>query len=349
MADSRYTLDELAALTGSVCEKSGQSGIHAVAPLETAGPGEISFLANRRYRGQLAETQAEAVILPREERAEGCAFGVLRADNPYLVFARIAWLLNPRPVPVPGVDRSAVVAASAQIEEGASVSAQAVIEADAWIGPGCWVGPGSVIGAGVSMGAGCRIGANASVLAGSQLGERVEVLPGAVIGSAGFGFADAGDHWEPVPQLGRVLIGDDVSIGANTTVDRGSQGDTRIGDGCKIDNLVQIAHNVQIGEHTVVAANAGISGSTRIGRYCRIAGGVGFVGHLEIADGATFTGMSMITGNIHDAGVYSSGVPLMPTREWRRSAVRFRQLDDMARRLEKLERLMETTKDRDGR
>lgn len=349
VADSRYTLDELAALTGSVCEGAGQVAIHAVAPLETAGPDEISFLANRRYRAQLADTRAAAVILPREESVQGARFAVLRADNPYLVFARIAWLLNPPPAPTAGVDETAVVAPGARVDESASVAAQAVIEADAWIGPGCSIGPGSVIGTGVSLGAGCQIGANASVLAGSRLGERVEVLPGAVIGSAGFGFADAGDHWESVPQLGRVLIGDDVSIGANTTVDRGSQGDTRIGDGCKIDNLVQIAHNVQIGEHTVVAANAGISGSTRIGRYCRIAGGVGFVGHLEIADGATFTGMSMITGNIHDAGVYSSGVPLMPTREWRRSAVRFRQLDDMARRLEKLERLMETTKDRDGR
>jgi len=348
VADSRYTLDELASLTGCVCEGAGDRVIAAVAPLETAGPGDISFLANRRYRAQLAATRAGAVIIPRDEPAVSQAFAVLRADNPYLVFARVAWLLNPPPVPDAGIAPSAVVDPRARVDERSSVAAQAVIEADAWIGPGCRIGPGSVIGAGVRLGRDCCIGANASVLPGSQLGERVDVLAGAVIGSAGFGFADAGDHWEPVPQLGRVLIGDDVSIGANTTVDRGSQGDTRIGDGCKIDNLVQIAHNVQIGEHTVVAANAGISGSTHIGRYCRIAGGVGFVGHLEIADGATFTGMSMITGNIDQPGVYSSGVPLMPTREWRRSAVRFRQLDELARRLEKLERLMETTKDRDG-
>ena len=349
MAGTRYTLGELARLTGADAEGPGGGVITGVAPLETAGPEDVSFLANRRYRCQLADTRAAAIILPREESSDGYGFAVLRADNPYLVFARIAGLLNPGPPLEPGIHPDASVSATAIVEVSATIEAQAVIEADARVGPECRIGPGAVVGTGVHLGAACRIDANASVLGGSRLGDRVEVMSGAVIGSAGFGFADAGDHWEAVPQLGRVLIGDDVSIGANTTIDRGSQGDTRIETGCKIDNLVQIAHNVRIGEHTVIAANAGISGSTSIGRYCRIAGGVGFVGHIEIADGSTFTGMSMITGSINQAGVYSSGVPLMPTREWRRSAVRFRQLDDMARRLEKLERMMETAKDRDGR
>ena len=349
VAGKRYTLNELARLTGADPEGPGDGLITGVASLETAGPDDVSFLANRRYRGQLAETRAAAVILPRREAAAGYDFAVLRADNPYLVFARIAWLLNPGPSLEAGIDRDASVSPTASVDASAAVAAQAVIEADARVGPECRIGPGAVVGSGVHLGVACRIDANASVLGGSWLGNRVEVMAGAVIGSAGFGFADAGDHWEAVPQLGRVLIGDDVSIGANTTVDRGSQGDTRIDAGCKIDNLAQIAHNVRIGEHTVIAANAGISGSTRIGRYCRIAGGVGFVGHIDIADGSTFTGMSMITGSINQPGVYSSGVPLMPTREWRRSAVRFRQLDDMARRLEKLERMMETAKDRDGR
>ncbi|RZU98456.1 UDP-3-O-(3-hydroxymyristoyl)glucosamine N-acyltransferase [Spiribacter vilamensis] len=349
MAGTRYTLGELARLTGAELEGSDNGLITGVASLDTAGPRDVSFLANRRYRRQLADTRAAAVILPRQESSEGYGFAVLRADNPYLVFARIAGLLNPRPSPVPGIHPDASVSTTARVDASAMIGPRAVIEADARIGADCRIGPGAVIGAGVHLGVACRIDANASVLGGSRLGDRVEVMSGAVIGSAGFGFADAGDHWEAVPQLGRVWIGDDVSIGANTTVDRGSQGDTRIDTGCKIDNLVQIAHNVRIGAHTVIAANAGISGSTSIGRYCRIAGGVGFVGHIEIADGSTFTGMSMITGSINDPGVYSSGVPLMPTREWRRSAVRFRQLDDMARRLEKLERMMETAKDRDGR
>ena len=348
MDGPRYTLGELATLTGADPEESVDAVISAVASLDTAGPGDISFLANRRYRAQLATTQATAVILPRQESAADYRFAVLRADNPYLVFARIARVLNPVTMPEPGIHANATVSAKASVDASAIVEAGAVIEAGARVGPGCRIGPGAVLGAGVHLGAGCRIDANAAVLGGSRLGERVEIMAGAVIGSAGFGFADAGDHWEAVPQLGRVLIGDDVSIGANTTVDRGSQGDTRIDTGCKIDNLVQIAHNVHIGEHTVIAANAGISGSTSIGRYCRIAGGVGFVGHIDIADGSTFTGMSMITGSISEPGIYSSGVPLMPTRDWRRSAVRFRQLDDMARRLEKLEQMMETAKDRDG-
>jgi UDP-3-O-[3-hydroxymyristoyl] glucosamine N-acyltransferase len=343
VAGTRYTLDELARLTGAALEGSGRREIHGVAALETAGPGDISFLANSRYRHQLAETQAGAVIVAHGETIGRHEFAVLRADNPYLVFARIAWLLNPREAAAPGIHPSASVAATACIADTASISAQAVIESEARIGASCWIGPGAVIGAGVSLGTGCRVEANATILAASELGERVEIMAGAVIGSAGFGYADAGGHWESVPQLGRVRIGDDVSIGANTTVDRGSQGDTCIETGCKIDNLVQIAHNVRIGEHTVVAANAGISGSTRIGRYCKIAGGVGFVGHIDVADGSTFTGMSMITGHIQESGVYSSGVPLMPTREWRRSAVRFRQLDEMARRLDRLERMMETT------
>ncbi|AGY91969.1 hypothetical protein SPICUR_04960 [Spiribacter curvatus] len=349
VAGTRYTLAELARLTGADLEGPGDALITGVAALETAGSSDVSFLANRRYRHQLADTHAAAVILSRGETGSGYDFTVLRADNPYLVFARMGWLLNPGPSPQPGIDPDASVSALADIDASATIAPRAVIEAGARVGPRCWIGPGAVVAAGVHMGTACRIDANASVLAGSQLGDRVEIMSGAVIGSAGFGFADAGDHWEAVPQLGRVLIGDDVSVGANTTVDRGSQGDTRISNGCKIDNLVQIAHNVQIGDHTVIAANAGISGSTRIGRYCRIAGGVGFAGHIDIADGSTFTGMSMITGSIHESGVYSSGVPLMPTREWRRSAVRFRQLDDMARRLDTLERIMTTTEDGDGR
>ena len=347
MATQGYTLSELADLTDSRLEAGGDRRIEGVAPLESAGPADISFLANPRYRAQLAGTAAGAVILPESESVDDHHFAVLRADNPYLVFARIARLLNPLPSVVPGVDPSASVAPDANVPDSARVGPQAVIGAAAVIGARCVIGPGAVIGADVVLGEDCRIDANASVLEGVRLGKRVQILPGAVIGGEGFGFAHAGDHWEAVPQLGSVVIGDDVSIGANTTVDRGSQGDTLIGRGCKIDNLVQVAHNVHIGEHTIIASGTGISGSTHIGRYCTIGGSVGFAGHLDIADGVTFTGMAMVIGHVPESGVYSSGVPAMPTREWRRSAVRFRQLDDMARRLEKLEKAMENTKERD--
>lgn len=347
MTSQDYTLAELADRTGSRLEGAGDRHVCGVAPLESAGPDDISFLANPRYRAHLAETRAGAVILPDTESADAYDFAVLRTDNPYLVFARIARMLNPTPHWTPGVHGSASVAGDARIAGSARVDAQAVIGEGAMVGARCRIGPGAVIGANVVMGDDCRIDANAAVLDGVRLGTRVHVLPGAVIGGEGFGFAHAGDHWEPVPQLGSVVIGDDVSIGANTTVDRGSQGDTVVGSGCKIDNLVQVAHNVHIGEHTIIASGTGISGSTRIGRYCTIGGSVGFAGHLEIADGVTFTGMAMVIGHVPEAGVYSSGIPAMPTRDWRRSAVRFRQLDDMARRLEKLEKAMENTKERD--
>ncbi len=347
MTTQDYTLAELAALTGSRLEGSGERRIHGVAPLESAGPDDISFLANPRYRAHLGETRAAAVILADAESAEPYDFSVLRAENPYLVFARIARMLNPVARVIPGVHASASIAAGVRLADTACIEAQAVVGEGAVIGARCRIGPGVVVGANVVIGDDCRLDANASVLDGVRLGARVHILPGAVIGGEGFGFAHAGDHWEPVPQLGSVVIGDDVSIGANTTVDRGSQGDTIIGDGCKIDNLVQVAHNVHIGEHTIIASGTGISGSTRIGRYCTIGGSVGFAGHLEIADGVTFTGMAMVIGNVPEAGVYSSGIPAMPTRDWRRSAVRFRQLDEMARRLEKLEKAMQKTKERD--
>ncbi len=347
MTSQDYTLAELAAFTESRLEGSGECRIRGVAPLESAGPDDISFLANPKYRAHLADTRAVAVILPDTESADAYDFAVLRADNPYLVFARIARILNPVPRVIPGVHASASVAAGARLSDTARVDAQAVVGEGTVIGDRCRIGPGVVVGDNVVIGDDCRLDANASVLDGVRLGARVHILPGAVIGGEGFGFAHAGDHWEPVPQLGSVVIGDDVSIGANTTVDRGSQGDTVIGNGCKIDNLVQVAHNVHIGEHTIIASGTGISGSTRIGRYCTIGGSVGFAGHLEIADGVTFTGMAMVIGNVPEAGVYSSGIPAMPTRDWRRSAVRFRQLDEMARRLEKLEKAMENTKERD--
>ena len=347
MPTQGYTLAELATLTDCRLEGDGGRRISGVAPLETAGPEEVSFLANPRYRTQLAATRAGAVILADNEPAAGHAFGILRAASPYLVFARIARLLNPLPVHRPGIDASASVAGEARVAATARVEPRAVIGAGAVIGARAFIGAGVVIGADVVMGEDCRIEANAALLDGVRLGDRVHVLPGAVIGSEGFGFAHAGDHWEAVPQLGGVVIGDDVSIGANTTIDRGSQGDTCIASGCKIDNLVQVAHNVHIGAHTIIASGTGISGSTRIGEYCTIGGSVGFAGHLDIADGTTFTGMAMVTGHVPAAGVYSSGVPAMPAREWRRNAVRFRQLDDLARRLDRLEKTMQNKKERD--
>lgn len=343
MSNRVYRLHELAELSGSELIGPADITIDRVATLAAAGPGAISFLANSRYRSQLAETKASAVILADAEACPDGGFARLHNRNPYLAFARIAQALNPLPEPKSGIDASASVADTAELGADVEVGPQAVIGAGAVVGARCIIGAGSVIGEGVRLGADARIGPNVTIIAAATLGDRVQIHPGVVIGSDGFGFAQADDHWEAVPQLGSVIIGDDVSIGSNTTIDRGAQGDTCIEAGCKIDNLVQVAHNVQIGAHTVIAAGTGISGSTRIGQYCAIGGQVGFAGHLAIADHATFTGMSMVTGNIREAGVYSSGVPAAPNKEWRRNAVRFRQLEDMARRLEKLERRLNQT------
>lgn len=345
MGKQSFTLEALAELTGCELTGDGSLEVHDVAPLGTAGPGSISFLANPRYRRALGETQATAVIVPSDLPPTELMVPALRSDNPYLAFARVARALHPRRAVRPGIDSSAVIAESAVIGPSVEIAPQAVVGANARIGAGSLLGPGVVIGEHVTLGVDCRIEANAIVADHCVLGDRVHVSPGATLGADGFGFAQDGERWEAVPQLGRVWVGDDVSIGANTTIDRGSQGDTRIGDGCKIDNLVQIAHNVELGEHTVIAACTGISGSTQIGRCCTIAGSVGIAGHLKIADGTTFTGMAMVTGHVPEAGVYSSGIPAMPARDWRRSAVRFRQLDTMARRIDELEKALERIND----
>lgn len=343
MSKRVYRLDELAELTASELLGPADLKIDRVATLTAAGPGAISFLANPRYRRQLADTHASAVILANAELAPDAGFARLCNDNPYLAFARISRALNPLPQPDAGVHATAAVAADAVIGAEVEIGPQAVVGERAVIGARSMIGAGAVIGPGVKIGEDVWIGPNVTIIAAATLGNRVQVHPGVVIGSDGFGFAHAGDHWEAVPQLGSVVIGDDVSIGSNTSIDRGAQDDTQIETGCKIDNLVQVAHNVQIGAHTVIAAGSGISGSTRIGRYCSIGGQVGFAGHLEIADHSTFTGMSMVTGHIRESGVYSSGVPAAPNREWRRNAVRFRQLEEMARRIEALEQRLNQT------
>ncbi len=343
VARQSYTLGELAELTNSRLEGDPDIRIDQVAALSQARPGQISFLANSRYRRELADTQASAVIVPVDLDDQALTGASLRSDNPYLTFARVARLLNPLPPVSPGVADGAWVAADAAVDPAAEIAPGAFVGAGAVVGAGTRIGPGAVVEDEAVIGNDCRIDGNVTIAARCRIGERVHINPGAVIGGEGFGFAHDGEGWEPVPQLGTVVIGDDVDIGANTTIDRGSQGDTVVENGCKIDNLVQIAHNVRVGEHTVIAACTGISGSTRIGRCCTIAGQVGMAGHLEIAAGTTFTGMAMVTGSVREAGVYSSGIPAMPARDWRRNAVRFRQLDTMARRIEQLEKALERT------
>jgi UDP-3-O-[3-hydroxymyristoyl] glucosamine N-acyltransferase len=310
--------------------------VDRVGDLVDAGTDCLSFLGDAKYRAHLAHSRAAIVIL-REPDAGARDGAVLMSSNPYLDFARAAAILYPEAPTRAGIHPSAWIDPSAQIEASAWVGPTAVIEADAWIGPRVFIGPACIVGEGVRVDADSRLVARVTLLAGTRVGRRALLQPGAVIGRAGFGFAKDGERWVRIPQVGGVVLGDDVEIGANTTVDRGAIGDTVISDGVKLDNQIQIGHNVQVGENTAMAANTGISGSTRIGRNCTIAGAVGMAGHLTIGDDVHFTGMAMVTRSFPEPGTYSSGIPASPSGEWRRNVARFRHLDELARRLKQLE------------
>jgi UDP-3-O-[3-hydroxymyristoyl] glucosamine N-acyltransferase len=338
------TLGQLAEHVGGRIHGDADCEIRGVATLQNAKPGDISFLANPRYTRFLSTTAASAVIVGDAHIAAcpATASALVVAD-PYLSYARIATLLNPPAAMPQGRHPSAVVEEGCTIDPSAWIGPQSVIEEGVEIGAQVTVGPGCVIGRGSRIGAGSRLVANVTVCHGSRIGRRVVLHPGVVIGSDGFGLANDGDGWIKVPQLGRVVIGDDVEIGANTTVDRGALDDTVIEDGVKLDNQIQVAHNVYIGSHTAIAGCTGIAGSARIGARCTIGGGVGIVGHTEIADDVHITGMSFVAHSIRKPGVYSSGTPLEGNREWRKNYARFHQLDDMARRLRRLESQLKDT------
>ena len=325
-------LAELAERFGLELRGAGELRIEGVGTLAGAGAGQLSFLANPSYRKDLAHTSASAVVL-RAEAAEAAPCAVLIASDPYVAFAEIAALFEPLPAHAAGVHPTAVIDPTADVA------------ADASIGPHCSVGPRARIAGGAVLGPGCMIGEDCVVGAHSvlvarvtlvtrvRLGQRVRVHPGAVLGADGFGLAMKAGQWLKVPQLGGVEIGDDCEIGANTCIDRGALEDTRLGVDVRVDNLVQIGHNVVIGDHTAVAGCAAIAGSAKIGRYCLIGGGVGIVGHLSICDKVTLTARSLVSSSIDQPGQYSSGVPLQESRQWRRNAARFRQLDQLARRV----------------
>lgn len=329
-------LAELAVRFGCELQGDPDALVERVAPLQEASPGSLAFLANPRYRRFLAGTRATAVVLDAGSAAE-CPVAALVARNPYATYARIAQLLHPAPPVVAGRHPSAVVEAGAQVDASAYVGALAYVAAGATIGPRAFVGPGSVVLGGAQVGADTRLVARVTICEGVRLGARCLLHPGCVIGADGFGQAPDAGTYVKVPQLGSVVLGDDVEVGSNTTIDRGAIGDTLVGDGVKIDNQVQIGHNVRIGEHTVIAGCAGISGSAVIGRRCMIAGMVGVAGHLEICDDVAVTGRTMVSSSIRQPGVYSSALHADEAKRFRRNAARFQQLDELARRVRRLE------------
>ena len=335
-----YPLGDLADRIGARLLGDPEILVDRVAALDGAEPGTITFLSNRRYRRYLEDTRAGAVILA-PEFADACPVPALVLDNPYLGYARAAALLNPPAETVPCIASSAVIDSSAIVAPDASVGAHCVIEAGASLGAGTSLGAGSFVGRNSSIGPNGRIAARVVLCQGVRIGARVIIHPGVVVGADGFGIANDGGVWVKIPHFGGVRIGDDVEIGANTTIDRGALADTIIEDGVKLDNLIQVGHNVYIGAHTAIAACAAIGGSARIGSRCVISGAVSIAGHLEIADDVHLTATSAVPNSIREAGVYSSGMPIQENRAWRRNVARLRQLDEMARRLRAIERRLD--------
>ncbi|NYZ62609.1 UDP-3-O-(3-hydroxymyristoyl)glucosamine N-acyltransferase [Luteimonas deserti] len=327
-----FTASALAERFGLSVHGAGETEVAGVATLAGAGPDQLAFLSNPRYRPQLAQTRAGIVVL---READAAAYGgtALVARDPYVAYARIAALFEVRAAAPAGIHPSAVVDASAEVDPTASIGPHVSIGARSRIGAGVTVGPGCVVGEDCVIGAGCRLVARVTLVTRVRLGQRVTLHPGAVLGADGFGLAMVDGHWINVPQLGGVVIGDDCDIGANTTIDRGALDDTVIEEDVRLDNLIQVGHNVRIGAHTAVAGCVGIAGSTRIGRYCLLAGKVGVAGHLEICDRVVVHAMTMVSASITEPGEYSAGIPAQPTREWRKNAVRIRQLDSLARRI----------------
>jgi len=341
-----YSLADIVARFGGKVLGDAQTAVSQIATLEKAGQGHIAFLANAKYRKQLDDSRASAVIL-------GVAVAELTqrprivAANPYSYFAKLSAFLNPLREYASGIHPRAV------IDPGAHVSPDAHIGANVWVGEGarigarCVVMAGCTVGEHVTLGEQVRLYPNVSVYHGCSLGDHVIVHSGAVIGSDGFGIAMEEGRWLKIPQIGRVVIGDHVEIGANTTIDRGALDDTVIEEGVKLDNQIQIAHNVRIGAHTAIAGCVGIAGSARIGRHCRIGGGAIILGHLQVADEVEVSAGTVITKSV-EKGSYTGTYPFSDNHTWRRNAAQLRHLDEMAKRIKQLEHDIATLKEREA-
>jgi len=331
-------LSELAEQFNLQIEGDGDTLIEGVGTLADASGTQISFLSNPAYREQLKTTRAAAVIVSADD-AKNCTVNVLIADDPYVSYAKIAGIFDPRRPPKPGLHNSASIDPSAIIGRDVHIGANAVIGPGCEIADACFIGPGCVLIADCRLGNSTKLVANVTICEAVRIGQRTVIHPGAVIGSDGFGVVFDKDHWLKIPQVGSVHIGNDCEIGANTTIDRGAIGDTIIEDDVRLDNQIQIAHNVEVGAHTAMAARVGISGSTKIGQYCMFGGRSSTVGHIQVADRTTVTGNGVLTKSVTQPGTtWGCLIPAQPVREWNRSLVHLRKLEEMARRLLNLEK-----------
>lgn len=339
MNTTGYALGDIVAELGGELLGDADTRVHRLASLARAQAGHISFVSHRKYLPQLAQTGASAVILAAEHR-DATTLPRIVTDNPYAYFARLSGLMNPVPRPARGIHPNAAVDASARVPASCSIAAGAVVGAQVDLGERVEIGPGAVIEARVTIGENSRIGANVVIYHDCTIGRNCVIAAGTVIGADGFGYAEENRQWVKIPQVGRVVLEDDVEIGANTTIDRGTLDDTVIERGAKLDNLIQIGHNCSIGAHTVIAGCVGIAGSARIGRHCRIGGAAMILGHLEIADDVTVSPGTMITRSLGKADTYTALMPFQTHAQWLRTAASLRHLGALAERIKRLEKAL---------
>jgi UDP-3-O-[3-hydroxymyristoyl] glucosamine N-acyltransferase len=340
MKRTDYSLKEIAARFGGLLLDNIETTVNQIATLENAQVGHLTFLASSKYRPLLATTRASAIIVGMAD-AEVTSLPRIVCDNPYVYFAKVSAFLNPPALVVPGIHPSAVIEQSAHIDPTADIGPNVVIGADTRVGAGCVIMAGCSIGAGVTIGIDARLYPRVVVYHNCILGDRLIAHSGVVIGADGFGIAMNEDRWLKIPQIGRVVIGDDVEIGANTTIDRGALDDTVIEEGVKLDNLIQIAHNVRIGAHTAIAGCVGIAGSAIIGRHCRIGGGTGILGHTQISDHVEISSYTMIGKSIREPGTYTGIFPFSTHDVWRKNAAQLRHLDELANKVKMLQQEIE--------
>jgi len=330
-------LADLAQQLGAELHGDGEIVITGVASMHSAQAGQVTFIVNPRYREQLTTCQASAVVMTEADLPYAKSAAIVVKD-PYLTYARMAQILDTTPQPASNIAPSAVIDASATLGKNVSIGANAVIESGVELGDNVVIGAGCFVGKQTKIGSGSRLWANVSVYHEIEIGTDCLIQSGTVIGADGFGYANDRGNWIKIPQLGRVIIGNKVEIGACTTIDRGALDDTIIGNGVIIDNQCQIAHNVVIGDNTAVAGGVIMAGSLKIGRYCMIGGASVINGHMEICDKVNITGMGMVMRPITEPGVYSSGIPLQPNKVWRKTAALVMNIDDISKRLKAIER-----------
>lgn len=335
----KVRLSTLAEHLGAKLIGNPEFEVHAVAPIQRAQAHELTYLVGGQYAKFLKTTQAGAVIL-NDKCAENYSGNALIVENPEFSFARaLKDFFEPKKTRSPGIHPSVVVGEHSSVDPSATLGPYVVIGENTRIGPHVHIHAGAVLGDRVSIAQGVTIHSRVTIEDGTEIGEGSIIFSGAVLGSDGFGYVNHRKTWEKIPQVGRVIIGKQVEIGANTAIDRGAIDDTVIGDGVKIDNLVQVAHNVKIGEHTIIAGCTVIAGSVRLGRHCMIGGAVVINNHVEICDGAIITGTAVVLASVETPGVYSSGIPAQPHRQWFKILARLLKLDDMEKRLAKLEKM----------